>query len=303
MVSKAGRDISRSPSLLCVMDTDNRCSVEDRDCIRCDGPLDSLFLRQVEDCPKEGFPGQPDKKRSPESGELGEVPENREVVFEIFAETDSRVNDDSVFSDPGCDGGVDPLGQERVNLTENVSIGWAVLHRCWITLHVHQNNERVGACCDTGHSLIEAQRTDIVDDPGAVVKRFFGDLRFGRVDRDGNSTSLADSFDDGDHAICLGLGGDRLRTRARRFTAHINDIRTLVDHPKSVFDGVFVPEETVAIVERVRCHVYDSHDQDAISMSHPFIELNHRPQYTIGLLPRQRPGLTKRCGLSTITRY
>ena len=58
----------------------------------------------------------------PSVAQLAEPPQQLEVVLERLAEPDPRVDPDPLLGDPGGDGGVDPLGEERPDVVDDVVV-------------------------------------------------------------------------------------------------------------------------------------------------------------------------------------
>ena len=58
----------------------------------------------------------------PSVAQLAEPAQQLEVVLDGLAEADPRVDPDPLLGDPGCDRELDPLGEERLDLVDDVVV-------------------------------------------------------------------------------------------------------------------------------------------------------------------------------------
>ena len=77
-----------------------------------------------------------------EVAERADRAEQREVVLEVLAEPDPRVDAETVAADAGRDRRLDALGEELAHLGDDVVVVRIALHRLGIALHVHQDESR-----------------------------------------------------------------------------------------------------------------------------------------------------------------
>ena len=94
------------------------------------------------------------------------------------------VEPDPLLGDPGRDRGLEPLGEEGLDLVDDVVVDGVLLHRPRAAEHVHQHHRRPALGAERGHLRVAAQGGDVVDDRRAGVERRRGDRRLRGVDRD-----------------------------------------------------------------------------------------------------------------------
>ena len=82
----------------------------------------------------------PTHERPPELAELAEPAQQLEVVLDGLAEADPGVEPDPLLGDPGRERELDPLGEERPDVVDDVVVARVLLHRPRVALHVHQHD-------------------------------------------------------------------------------------------------------------------------------------------------------------------
>jgi hypothetical protein len=72
---------------------------------------------------------------------------------------------------------------------------------------------------------------------------------------------VANLLDDRQHAVKLLPSSDRQRSRTRRLTAHVDEIRAFFGHRPGVRDGCLDLDETATVAERIRRDVQHAEDR------------------------------------------
>ena len=125
----------------------------------------------------------------------------------------------------------------------------------------------------SGHSLFRREREhpgvatpagDVVDDRGAGLDRGARHLGFRCVDRNMSRDGRRDFSDHREDSFHLFVRRNRLRARAGRFAADIDDRGAAARHFDAVFNRRFGREKFAAIGKGIRRHVEDAHEQRAI---------------------------------------
>ena len=136
---------------------------------------------------------------------------------------------------PGRDRRLDPLGEERLDVRDDVVVAGLGLHRPRRAEHVHQADVDAALGHERRHVGVAAQRGDVVDVVGAGVERGRRDRGLGRVDRDPHArVRRADPLDHGDHARELLALATGLGARARRLAADVEQVGALEREPQPV---------------------------------------------------------------------
>jgi hypothetical protein len=187
-----------------------------------------------------------------------------EVVVEVLAEADPRVDRDPLGVDPGELGRLDPLPEILMHLADDVVVLRGLLHRRRIAPHVHQDDGGIATANDLEHRRIGAAR-HVVHDRGAGVQGLGSDARLPRVDRDRDrGVELGEPLDHRMDALQLLVHRDRGGAGAGGFAADVQHVRTVIDHPSRVRDGARPVEEPPAVGEGVGRDVEDPHDERAL---------------------------------------
>ena len=74
-----------------------------------------------------------------------------------LAKAEARVDRNAVARDPRSGTGLDPAGEEVVNVARGPPVNRVGLHRAWLSLHVHQKN----ACLGAGHRSLHSILADV----------------------------------------------------------------------------------------------------------------------------------------------
>src|SRR3954451_7844258 len=106
----------------------------------------------------EALAGRSDDDRPPEAAQLTEAAQQLDVVASGLSESDSRIDPDAVLGYSLAYGELDPLGEKRPHVINDVVVGRAFLHRPWRSLHVHQHDDAPTLRPDPGKSRLEPQR-------------------------------------------------------------------------------------------------------------------------------------------------
>ena len=93
----------------------------------------------------------PEQQRA-EPREARQRAQQREVVRERLAEADARVERDALARNAGRHGRLGALGQEALDLGDDVVVARIVLHRARLAEHVHQAQVGARAGDDRGHA-------------------------------------------------------------------------------------------------------------------------------------------------------
>ena len=120
----------------------------------------------------------------PELAQLAEPAEQLEVVLDGLAEADPRIEPDPLLGDPGRHRDLDPLGEERLDVVDDVVVGRVLLHRPRVPGMCIRTTPALALGAQRRHLRVAAQRGDVVDDRGPGVERRLGDRGLRGVDRD-----------------------------------------------------------------------------------------------------------------------
>src|SRR5262249_3195160 len=83
---------------------------------------------------------QPDQQRRAIHGELGEVPQQCQIVLQVLAEAESRIDGETGSLDPRAAAGGNAGGEKRAHLAHHVGVVRCDLHGAWLALHVHETD-------------------------------------------------------------------------------------------------------------------------------------------------------------------
>ena len=181
-------------------------------------------------------------------------------MLDRLAEPDPGVDPDPLLGDPRGERRLDPLGEERPDLVDDVVVGGVALHGARAAPHVHQDQPALALGAEAREIGLGAQGRDVVDDRGPGVERRPGDLDLGGVDRDRDGPAPASAATTGARSRDLDLRRDDLRARPGGLAADIEDVRALCGERAAVGDRPPGVEKEPAVRERVRGHVDDPHD-------------------------------------------
>ena len=101
-----------------------------------------------------------------------------------LAEADPGVDPDPLLVDPRGGRELDPLGEERLDVVDDVVVARVVLHRPRVPSMCMSTTSQPRSAQSAGELGVAAQRGDVVDDRRAGVERRLGDRRLRGVDRD-----------------------------------------------------------------------------------------------------------------------
>ena len=147
--------------------------------------------------------------------------------------------------------------QVIAHLNDNVVIDGVILHGARLTLHMHDDEARIARTRDLDHRWV-AKTRHIVDDGGTRLHTGARNLGVARVDAhaDARPSELANNLDRTRELFCdRHLGG----ARTRGLTAHVDDLRTLLDHALRECDGCIMGIVLSPVGERIRRDIQDAH--------------------------------------------
>ena len=121
-------------------------------------------------CADESLAGGTHQHRHAEVAEGLDVAQQREVVVEVLAEADPRVDAEAVAGHAGSHRRADARSEEVPHLGDDVHVRGVFLHRLGLALHVHQDEPRAGLAHQPEHLRVGA-RGDVVHDRGAGLER------------------------------------------------------------------------------------------------------------------------------------
>ena len=150
------------------------------------------------------------------------------------------------------------LPQERCNVPYHIIILRVLLHRSGLALHMHQADLHPEFRTDLDCTA-RLQGIDIVDHISPFSHCCTHDLGLAGVYGYRYRGLFPDCPNNGDHPFKFFIHCYRLRTRARGFTAYINDICAFLLHAKGVLDGLIDTTEPAAIGKRIGGDVQDPH--------------------------------------------
>jgi hypothetical protein len=180
-------------------------------------------------------------------------------VVDLLAEADPGVQPDALLGDPASDGMLEPLGEERLDVVDDVAVARIALHRARLAEHVHEAHVAARAGDRAGHCRVAAERRDVVDDRRAGLQRRRGHSGLGGVDREPRRAAGEPLEDRHDAPQLLGLA-DRLGAGAGGLAADVENVGSLGRQPPAVGDGGLRIRPRAAIGERVGRDVHDAHD-------------------------------------------
>ncbi len=134
------------------------------------------------------------------------------------------------------------------------------LHDLGISLHMHQDEARMILGGQAQEPGIQAERADVVDDIGAVIKGGLSDLEFCRVHGDQGLGRFPQSGYHGDDASDLLFGGDGVGTGPGAFSADVDDVRAVGEKSQAVVDGLLGLLIEAAVIKRIGRDVDNAYD-------------------------------------------
>ena len=194
------------------------------------------------------------------------------AVTRVLRESEAGIHHESIGVDAGFFhpfGGVFPFA---THVEDDIAV--RVLFRDRKSRHflhgstrMHQHVAGVGFGCSAREIGVRGAR-NVVHDGGACRETRTRDLRRLRVDRNTSGPIDERARVDGvsdhvDHATELLLRRHRLRSRACRFTADVDDVRAFAEQQVDASARVVGLQKCAAVGERVRRHVAHAHESDA----------------------------------------
>jgi hypothetical protein len=125
---------------------------------------------------------------------------------------------------------------------------------------VRQDETGTSLCHDRGHPRITTETANIIDKVCPLPQHRRRNVGLIRVYGDGNRKLFDKALQEWKDPAKLLFCRDRLRTRSRRLSAHINKICSLFDYPMSVLDRPTAVEIQSPVRKRIGGHVEDPHD-------------------------------------------
>src|SRR3954468_8038251 len=188
-----------------------------------DRAAEALAGGRAVDLADEALAGGTDHQRPAELAQLAETAQQLHVVGGGLAEADAGIEPYAVLGDAGRDGGFEPLGEERLDLGDNVVVAGILLHRPRLAEHVHEDDGGATLGAQPTHLRVTAQGGDVVDDLGAGIEGGCGDGGLGSVNADARF-STREALNYGDDPPQLLLRRNRLRPRPRRFPPDVENL-------------------------------------------------------------------------------
>ena len=147
--------------------------------------------------------------------------------------------------------------QVIAHFNDDIVIDGIVLHGARLALHVHDDEARIARTRGLNHRWV-AKTRHIVDDGGARLHTGARDLGVARVDAhaDARLGELADNLDRAREFFCdRHLGG----AGTRGLAAHVDDLRTLLNHALRVRNRSVVRVVLSPVGERIGRDIQDAH--------------------------------------------
>ena len=214
------------------------------------------------DLPEHRLAREPRQHRKTESGDLRHVLQQREVVLVGLAETEARIDHDALARDAGGHRRFRASGEIVAHLGDDVVVLRRLLHRLRLALLVHEAHRGV-ARRDRLQRARAFPAADVVDQARAGLDGFAHERGLAGVDRDRHA-AVCQRFEHRQHAAALFVERHRCGARPGRFTADVEDVRTLVDQRSRMRDCSVARGVEAAVGEGVRGDVDDAHDERAI---------------------------------------
>ncbi len=146
------------------------------------GPLAGLELSLAGESAEEGFAGDADEQGAGTDAEGGQMTQEREVVFEVFAEAEAGIQRDAPKVDPGFLDGLEAALEVVAHVLHDVVIMRVLLHGLGAALHVHDHETSGGFGGDLEHAGVAIETGDVIDDVGSGGEGGTGDLGFHGID-------------------------------------------------------------------------------------------------------------------------
>lgn len=224
-------------------------------------PPDATLRRGVQDGADETFAAWAKQDWASEISEAGEVSQELVILCDGFSKTDAGVKEDGLFVDAGSGEVFQTAFKKREQVVDDIGVDRGVLHRSRLALHVHHHHRGTGVGCDFYHAWV-AEPGHVVDDDGPSTDGLAGNAGFHRID--GHKTADRKCSDDLDDSFKFFGFGNGIRAGAGGFPTDVDEVRTLLEHSKTVCDGQRPVSKSSTIAETVRGRVQDAHDQRSI---------------------------------------
>ena len=141
-----------------------------------------------------------------------------------LAEADARVEADELLGHALGNRELEPLGQEPLDVRDDVVVDRIVLHRARLALHVHETEVTAGIGDDAGEVGVAAERGHVVDELDAELERSARDDGLGGVGQAGAPVELTGSV----RARLLSI---LPRALGASTAADVHDRRAGLEHP------------------------------------------------------------------------
>jgi hypothetical protein len=242
------------------MNSQDVCSIVDaQDCTR-QASFNPVLRRIIQDSADEGFAGKSGQNGAVEYIQEFQIADQAEVIFEIFPESDARIEDDFFPFHTRIEGGRYTFGKKGFDFLPKVIINGIILHGFGDSPHVHENCGDVFFAGERKHFRIRSEGADVVDDVGSGLKRLLGNFGFGGVNRKESLRFFPEFGNNGDNTPQLFSGWDRVGPGAGTFSAYVDDISPFRRKPEALGYGRFPAVEQVSIREGIGSDIEDAHD-------------------------------------------
>ncbi len=167
-----------------IMDADDIGPVHDAHSHSGGSSLQPLPDRQPsQDVTNRPFARGPDHDWLPQRTKLAQPPEHFQVLLDRFAESEPRIDQDTIVSDAGGQGKLDAFVKKLQDLGHDAGMRRVRGRKCGASVAVHQHDRGFVLCHDGGHSGIRAQCADIIDHCRARLQRAACHPGFHRINR------------------------------------------------------------------------------------------------------------------------
>ena len=178
-----------------------------------------------------------------------------------LAEADARVQGHLLRIDSFCGQRLQSFLKESADVGDHVVVVRIKLHGGRRALHVHEHDARPEGSRHGSHFGVTCQAADVINDAGADGEALPGDLRLVGVYRDRRQYSSRQFLHDRNDPLQFFLKGDWCGARPGRFTANVEDVRSLLDQRHAMRDCRVKCNEGAAVRETVRRDVDNPHHQ------------------------------------------
>ena len=198
-----------------------------------------------------------DHRRIAQTRNLVEVAHELHGLRGGLAEPRARVEADAVVRDARRFQFSCAFRQVIADFNDDIVVEGIVLHGARLALHVHDDEARIARARDLDHRWV-AKTRHVVDDGGTRLHAGARNLGMARVDAhaDARLGELADNLNRARELFRdRHLGG----AGTRGLTAHVDDLRTLLDHALRMRDCGAVGIVLSPVGERIRRDIQDAH--------------------------------------------